>query len=120
MFGINSHQSIMKNWKIILVYQCLFFAALIVVVRRIEFSHAHSLPVQCLFLWSAYTVLLMQIVNYGIYSSTHVFLMALQGRYLFPVDLSFLRTDCLLCSFVPEKTPGPDPGPGGVGFFHPV
>jgi len=88
IFGFMGHDSVFHPAGALAVYWSLALLAAAVFVGR---AFAGALP-SCLewtmlSIAALYALVLMQLVNYPVYRSSNVLILAVQGRYLFPVML---------------------------------
>jgi len=83
--NVFGHRVLSKSSAVMTVYQAVFLAALVCLVFTFRPSEAGGGPADALFLFVAYSLILMQGVNYSIYKGMLFFDLALQGRYIFPV-----------------------------------
>ncbi len=91
--GIFGHIPLPKDSYSFAVYQFIFlFTFLFSTVLFINYwkpSEISGRLTDALFLYLFYAILLMQFINYSIYTQSHTMGLALQGRYFFPVLVPF-------------------------------
>lgn len=85
IFGIMGHKSMEKRGIDLSPYFLLLLAAGILLIRRMKASDLQGTSIYLLFIAGFYTLILMQQVNYKTYLDYGVIVLALQGRYIFPV-----------------------------------
>jgi len=98
LFGIMAHKNMLKESKTDLApYFIMLALALLGFLLRVRAGAAGLMNCsgQLFFVTSGYLVVLMQLVNYSIYKSSSVLVLALQGRYAFPVLVPFY----ILCAY---------------------
>jgi hypothetical protein len=83
--GIMGHKSMEKRGVDLVPYFLVLIMAGVLLVRRIKASDLRGTGVYLFFIATAYTLMLMQLVNYKIYFNYGLIVFALQGRYIFPV-----------------------------------
>ena len=84
-FGIMGHKSMEKTGASLVPYMLIFLLAIALMIRRFRLSDMNGNAVVLLVLWVGYALVLMQYVNYSAYNKSGAIVLALQGRYLFPV-----------------------------------
>lgn len=84
-FGIMGHKSMEKTGAGLIPYLLILLFAAILMVRRFRPSDMHGNVALLLIIVVAYALVIMQFVNYRSYDWSGVIVLALQGRYLFPV-----------------------------------
>jgi hypothetical protein len=85
IYGIMGHKSMIKNRNQLYLYYGIFIlAAGLLVVNPRSCGMAGNV-VAVSFIFTFYALVLMQLVNYGIYYESGSLSKALQGRYIFPV-----------------------------------
>jgi len=85
LVSILAHSTVYKPDVILGIYQLIFLAGTISIVRYWSHTDANGQTAQTILLCSTYLFILMQIVNYGMYLKFHNPYVALQGRYVLPV-----------------------------------
>ena len=69
----------------LLPYMLIILLATVIMIRQIKLSDLNSNAPILLAIFAGYTLVIMQYVNYATYQTSGVIVLALQGRYLFPV-----------------------------------
>ncbi len=87
--GIASHMSILKNHFHVGIYLFIFLSSFYLLLRHWKPTYSDSKISDAFFLCVFYTIILMQFVNYPIYLFGRSVILALQGRYFFPVIIPF-------------------------------
>jgi hypothetical protein len=85
VFGIMGHKSMEKTGMSPIPFMLIFILAAVLITRRFNFSDMHGYAIILLPIVIGYTLVIMQYVNYNSYHWTGAIILALQGRYLFPV-----------------------------------
>lgn len=84
-FGIMGHQSMEKTGASLVPYMLILLVAAALMIRRINSSDMKGNAVVLLVVFVGYALVIMQYVNYPTYHRSGAIVLALQGRYLFPV-----------------------------------
>jgi hypothetical protein len=98
IFGIMAHKNMLKEGRAEMApYLSLLVLALLGFLLRLRAGVAGLMncSLQLFFVTFGYLLILMQLVNYKIYKSAGVLVLALQGRYTFPVLIPFY----ILCAY---------------------
>jgi len=85
IFGIMGHQSVLKQPRELVPYFLIFLAAGILGIRWFRRTSLNGAAPLLLILALGYAAILMLFVNYSSYRASGSMMLALQGRYLFPV-----------------------------------
>lgn len=88
LYGIAAHLSLYKSAEWLWGYYTVFLVGLVLLINRFAREGLAGLG-GVLFIFFFYTIILMQVVNYGGYKSSGFVGLALTGRYLFPVIVPF-------------------------------
>ncbi len=84
-FGIMGHQNMEKAGRELFPYYGILAVALAWFIFTFRPSDLNALALYLIFLTMAYTLVIILLVNYPTYIYSGVIVLALQGRYLFPV-----------------------------------
>jgi hypothetical protein len=85
VFGVQAHESMLRSPNSLLPYNLIFLAAAILWVRGLSWKGDERSWLYMAVVALAYFVILVAVVNYGIYRRTHAPFLGVQGRYVFPV-----------------------------------
>jgi hypothetical protein len=89
-FGYLGHQSLLKGGWFITPYYAVFGLALILIIAEAVRGRVGMIHIYTLVVVLFYAGVLMQYVNYNAYTKWHFFVIALQGRFIFPVLVPLL------------------------------
>lgn len=84
-YGIMGHKGMEKTGLALVPYLLIILLTTGVMIRKFSRSDMDGNAAMLLFLTAGYALVLMQLVNYPTYDNSGVIVLALQGRYLFPV-----------------------------------
>ena len=84
-FGIMGHKDMEKRNAALVPYMLVILLATALMIRKFSFRDMGGNAAVLLLLVVGYTAILMQYVNYSGYESSGTIILAVQGRYLFPV-----------------------------------
>jgi len=84
-YGIMGHKNMEKTGVTLVPYILIILLAAGIMVRKFNLSDLNGNAATLLLLLAGYSLILMQFVNYNTYNKSGVIVLALQGRYLFPV-----------------------------------
>jgi len=87
--GIMGHKVLFKNLYYEVVYQFIFLFSIGLFFCYWKPRHTDGRITDAFFICFFYTIILMQFVNYPIYTNSRSLDLALQGRYFFPVIVPF-------------------------------
>lgn len=101
IFGIQAHRSMLRTPNDLWPYGLIFFAALLLWVRKLQFDGADRLWHGFAIMVFGYYLFLVGYYNYTSYLQHHALLLGVQGRYLFHVLVPFylLMAEFLLRPF---------------------
>ncbi len=103
-FGIMGHKGMEKTGTSLIPYLLIFLLAAGLMIRKFELSDMNGNAVLLLAIFVGYTLVIMQYVNYNAYNKSGVIVLALQGRYLFPVIYAgYALAAYYLTSFKPPR-----------------
>jgi hypothetical protein len=85
LVGIVAHKDLFKPGIVLGLYQLLFLAGILCIVRYWKPRDASGMMGQAILLCGTYLFVLMQFVNYSGYQNSHFKYLAIQGRYTLPV-----------------------------------
>jgi len=85
IFGIQAHQSMLRTPNELWSYGLIFFAALLLWVRKLRFDGTDRVWHGLAIMTFGYYLFLVGYYNYTGYLQTHALLLGVQGRYLFHV-----------------------------------
>lgn len=84
-YGIMGHKNMEKTGMALAPYLLIILLAAGIMIRKFSRSDMNGNAAMLLFILAGYALVLMQLVNYPTYDESGVIVLALQGRYLFPV-----------------------------------
>lgn len=84
-FGIMGHMNMEKTGLALAPYLLIILLAAAIMIRKFSRRDLNGNAAMLLFILAGYALVLMQLVNYPTYDRSGVIVLALQGRYLFPV-----------------------------------
>jgi len=87
--GIVGHTALYKNLYYEAIYQFIFLFSIGLFFCQCKARYTDGRITDALFICFFYTIILMQFVNYPIYTHYRSLNLALQGRYFFPVIVPF-------------------------------